>query len=612
MNLESSGKDSRSHSRTNSSSNASSALRPRGKRLVPGIDDPALDNSLNTALAIHHAGVFDSPFQSRTASPIPSKHPSRASSSNPAQRHTHSSSGDFRYSDNISSVTGNDLAASLSGFWGKSWTSLQGLASNVLGSDASQETIKDKTPQRQRRPLEATHSQQWGPPGQDSRKLLTGTKEERKVLVRAKKREDLLTGNTYLHPDTVAHYKRRKSDDFLSVSTLPGDHDDRDALVYIHHVKLQDTLAGISIKFNCQLAAIKKANRMWSNDGVQARKTIVIPVDTCGVKGRPVFGPVENEGDLIGGDSAHDDEATPTLTSPNNPWLPTRRGSSSTIRQSPAPSPGNSELPSPPSTKSTDEPPWKHDSWVLLEGHPCAIEIARLPRRDLGFFPRARRKSNSYSDLDTPSDSLDLPRPSITISDTSASSRSVQHKSRRSSSSHKFAQKMTGPGGVGSLVGKGPSAPGPAGDKLNKVFAKHLPNVAPPDQSPFEDDDGVGMSLSSTNTINLENVGGAIEGWVRKLANTAAKAVEPTLAVPQLGKGVGRGVGLGPGDLIELNDAFELGDDEDMPEVQRGRAGGTHSKSMLGESLGTLKAKLPVVASSPSRFDEWNNKKKGD
>ena len=46
----------------------------------------------------------------------------------------------------------------------------------------------------------------------------------------------------------------------------------------------------------------------------------------------------------------------------------------------------------------------------------------------------------------------------------------------------------------------------------------------------------------------IENVGGAIEGWVRKMAGKAAGAI----GTPPL-KGAG-----GVGDLIELVDAFEL------------------------------------------------------
>ena len=90
-------------------------------------------------------------------------------------------------------------------------------------------------------------------------------------------------------------------------------------------------------------------------------------------------------------------------------------------------------------------------------------------------------------------------------------------------------------------------SPGPAQDGLNKMFAAHLPNLAPK------------VSLESLQSTPLpgnggiENVGGAIEGWVRKIASRAQTSLQQP--VPQ-GSG-------GAGDLIELSeDAFELGGDE--------------------------------------------------
>jgi len=138
---------------------------------------------------------------------------------------------------------------------------------------------------------------------------------------------------------------------------------------------------------------------------------------------------------------------------------------------------------------------------------------------------------------------------------------------------------MLGPGGVGSLAGKGISAPGPADDKLNKVIAKHLPGILPSAVPLYEEDDhdfpsGVvspSTRLSaSSSVVGLENMGSAIEGWVRKLARSAAKAVEPTTPQIQAARRTGLGVGLGPGDLIELNDAFEFEtDDEDSGVAER-------------------------------------------
>lgn len=457
----------------------------------------------------------------------------------------------------------------------------------------------------------------------------TGTQEERNALVRAKKREELLNEASNMSASAAAKYKRRTSDDIDSISVPPHHNDDREALVYIHHVMPTDTLPGISIRYNCPLPTIKKANRMWSNDGIQVRKTLVIPVDACGVKGRRVTAPNVEDADLLCGDSTIDIIATPRLSA--RTWEEDRRDSIATIRPISLPSDYSYKLPASPkfpnsparSAKSsaTDEPLWTHDSWILFENQPVAVEIARLPRKDLGFFPRTRRKSVSYSDLDTPSTSLELPRPSITISDPAATTAMINgpnHKSRRSSSSNGFTRRMMGPGGVGSLAGKGVSAPGPAEDKLHKAIAKHLPGILPTAVPLYEEIDADTPSglrspsnrlSASSSVVGLENMGGAIEGWVRKIARSAAKAVEPATPQAQAARRTGLGVGLGPGDLIELNEAFELETDEEDQAGDYAERGRTRMGASIGQkSNTTTKARMPVAGFG----DEENLKKKGD
>jgi hypothetical protein len=132
-------------------------------------------------------------------------------------------------------------------------------------------------------------------------------------------------------------------------------------------------------------------------------------------------------------------------------------------------------------------------------------------------------------------------------------------------------------------MGKNVKSPGPAQDPLNKLFAPHLPNVAPPpDQEYFTPwapsllDADTGTSIqhggSGARTplggagLDLQEIGGAIEGWVRKVGSQASKLLsEPNTpgqgrrsAVPVLGT-----VGGDINDLIELrDDAFEIGEDE--------------------------------------------------
>lgn len=156
---------------------------------------------------------------------------------------------------------------------------------------------------------------------------------------------------------------------------------------------------------------------------------------------------------------------------------------------------------------------------------------------------------------------------------------------RQRSSSH-FA--LLGPGGVGTL-GKNVRSPGPAQDGLNKLFAAHLPSVAPPPGQEYftpwapsllDAESGTSNQYGGSGShtplggpnIDLQEIGGAIEGWMRKVGSQASKLLsEPSTpgqgkrsAVPVIGT-----VGGDLGDLIELrDDAFEIGDGE----PERGRS----------------------------------------
>jgi LysM repeat protein len=441
-------------------------------------------------------------------------------------------------------------------------------------------------------------------------------------MVRAMKRQDLLNANGHLDTDATGNFKRRNSDERVSSSAPPGEVEYRDALVYVHKVQPQDTLAGITIKFNCQAAVLRKANRMWPNDSIQTRKTIVLPVDACGVKGRPVPGPEQKEEDLLLG---YSEDVTKTVddnkaSSSTNGWPGTIAPSETFNRQR------SSTV----SSKTEPDPPWVHDSWVLFPNDSEPTEIARLPRRTLGYFPPARRKSITFSDANTPKSSFDLPRASITSSprthlkkDTSSSPAPSGSRPRTQSITSHFP--LHGPGGVGTL-GRNVRAPGPAQDGLNKFFAAHLPNVLPPaTQEHFtpwtpalleQYNNGEVLALTagapgagSGGGFDLENMGGAIESWVRKMATKASKALnDPSSSqnsrmppIPGLGAEGGNIT-----DLIELqDDPFEIGDGEerdrerdgatvsqvlestarpDLPEGMRGRDRGNSSRGKSKKS----------------------------
>ena len=137
-------------------------------------------------------------------------------------------------------------------------------------------------------------------------------------------------------------------------------------------------------------------------------------------------------------------------------------------------------------------------------------------------------------------------------------------------------------------MNKNVKTPGPAQDGLNKMFAKHLPDVAPPrnQQSLYQPElplysDELTPVASGTSTpnlapnLNIQNLGGTIESWARRMASQAKTVMEPNerhlaarASVGTPGKGAG-----GIGDLIEMTDEFEIGDDEGDAEPQRGRQG---------------------------------------
>ncbi|KAJ4333986.1 hypothetical protein N0V95_009300 [Ascochyta clinopodiicola] len=554
-----------------STSESTSTLRPRTRRLISVEDDIyATDDSEG--------------FSSRAASRISSRTASPANA-------TSAPSAFLRSAGVQASKATRDTSSTLSGLWGNSWSAVQGLAANVLGNEA---TPAGSAAARRRKPVHARRTstsapppKHWGPAGAGSH-VGSGTQEEREAMVRAMKRRDLLNATEHLQPDSVGRIKRRNSDDRTSASAPPGENDHGDALIYVHHVKKQDTLAGVCIKYNCEQAVLRKANRMWPNDTILSKKTIVLPVDACGVKGRPVQGPdALPEEDLLLGEYGDASSKKPDTEGLPNGWTTPKQKASSVI-----------------SSTDTPETPWKHDSWVLLPNDKQPTQIARMPRRALGFFPPARRKSVAYSDAaSTPRASVDLPRSSTSTNpnthigspsqptrpraSSNLSSLSA-HSRQRSTSGQQQPPKpwLSGPGGVGTL-GRNVRSPGPAQDGLNKMFAAHLPSMAPPPGQEYFtpwapsllDVDGTrgagsGVVTPAGGDINFQEIGGAIEGWVRKVGSQAQKLLsEPSTpggrrsAVP--GVSTGRGGGLG--DLIELqDDAFEIGDGDG--EDDRGRA----------------------------------------
>ncbi|EXJ80833.1 hypothetical protein A1O3_07117 [Capronia epimyces CBS 606.96] len=550
-------------------SSSSSTLRPRAPRLISYVEDDTTvettaisTSSLSTPPRFPSRGVSPNTGGSRTRSTDDQRDGGGAN--NPRNRTA---------SDASKASAGRARAGGSQGLW-ESWSSIQGLASTLLGDVHS--PSKDKTDKPFKTPVWMKQDKrygpkrptaQWGPSSEPSTVeaaiTVPGAIEERQAMVQAKKREVLLLASASESRDGSGRYKRRDSDAGLSSTNANGLADsDADALVYLHKVQKNDTLAGVVIKYNCQAEVFRKINRFWPNDNIQTRSHVVIPLEGCTVRGRKVDSPYLSK-EMF--DSGFGLDQLSLRAAPAS--SPAESGSSAAVNGTHVPVQGNSATlstsftsnPSSLITSMSQETEFRHDSWVMLPNFKEAVEIVRVPRRALGYFPRPRRKSNAtLTDASTPSTpktSFDMLRhPPTHAAQTTASlntspvrrpgvtSRLSSTSSRQRSSSvtgGSFAEALRGPGGVGNLRGLRTEAarPGPAEDPLNRQFAQYLPDLLPPLQqtpplrsgfslrlptpraaTPRASTDSMRSTRSNSNGSGLGEVGGAIEGWVRKIA----------------------------------------------------------------------------------------------
>ncbi|KAK2760239.1 hypothetical protein FQN54_002306 [Arachnomyces sp. PD_36] len=644
---------------SSASSNRSpaSTIRPRNRRLVSTIgDDESEDGGVGPSGSQHKlfrsssgdSGNLTPPqsraatplYSSRGASPIPSKHPSRyteAPTSHPTRGQSDIFSSGLSVGGNRSTPEGGNPAAFAADLWESSWTSLQGLASSVLGSNTTQGKQRSGTRGHQRRkpstatnifggPIKSTAPSTWGPSSSTiaSRQIGVGTKEERHALVQAKKREALLQANGERVADTMGRFKRRDSGAKPQSPTSMTF--DEDALVYVHNVQPNDSITGVTIKYGCQPAIFRKANAFWPSDSIQVRKTVLVPVEACSTKGRRVpTPPPEKQRDLLG-----DDEVDSLEDLHSSSIAPPPEGSSGAAKDAESFGKGTTEMQnnnerletsSRAGTEHHNDPPWKHESWVQVDGFPELVEIGRVPRRNLGFFPRTRRKSQSltpYSDFETPPTSSDISRvpsqsyngpqsppqlptfstpqsgfpDSWTLPRTRSSSIANLPPQGPSLNGHRKRNSfyLSGPGGVGTLS-QDAVGPGPGADRLNKFFGSANPapqpqtqsHLAPPRRNSLESTTSTVVSNASSTT-GLENVGGAIEGWVRKVASRAKTGLNELQQQQQSGGGSSGSGGFGSfripgigamGDLIELDDGMEGRNSNAHPHTQAGAHGGS-------------------------------------
>lgn len=571
---------------TTTTQRSTSAVRSRTRRLI-SFDNEEEENNNTTTSGIMQSsssalssglasdrqttrsrGGTPSPFPSRGASPLPMSHPSRVRT-DPGNRGKYNngqgaSSGGF-YHDGKNQFTFADSSLSRTGvdFLDASWSSLQSLASSVLGSDTARPVSNGGVRTHARKPSHpdlymknasrtSNTPSAWGPSAPSAPEIGAGTKEDRQAYVQAKKREALLLGDTGPSASRTRH-KRRDSGDHTTHANIDPEQDE-EALVYIHHVQPTDTMTSLTIRYGCQPAIFRKANGFWPSDSIQSRKTVLLPVDSCSVKGRPIR---HTNTDLLG-ETSEDMDGSSIAPTPS-PDQTSKQGVSENVS----------------TAEIEGDRVWKPESWVQIDNFPGPVEIGRVPRMALGFFPRTRRKSIPYSDVEpsgtsttaastisssasslpdsqTPSSTTQPPNRSHAGSSGSTKPPGARHQRQRSNI------QLAGPG-VGTLD-RSSMAPGAALDGLNKFLNQHIPTLAPPPPPPATNPDSGAFESTSTaqaSTANsLDNLGGAFEGWVRKMT-TRAKASFNELQQGTLQTSNGRVPSTTDSDLIELDDGLE-------------------------------------------------------
>lgn len=518
-------------------------------------------------------------------------------------------------------AAGGDIAQFLGESWTQSWTSVQEFASGLLTTGGSQskahglqisgglhrQTVKQDA---------------WGPlppsrtPALDA--VATGNHGEREAALRAAKTASVLESHDGVNGglDISGNHKRRNSDEICASDPVPDEH-----LVYIHDVQPEDTYAGITLRYKCREDIFRKSNGLWSRDNIQTRKRLIIPVDACEIRGRPCEAPSWHNGqeaDLLAPTPAANSEAYDGSESRQDDFFSRPVGEDEAER----------------SLNQEEDKPWTHVRWVQIDSFRKPVEIGRVPRQALGYFPPRRKRSiRTGSSLSTPRRSSDLSGPAVApIVEGSVSRRPSSLSGRPAVSVTSMSSRSRGgseslddrpawmrrPGGVGSMSRK-IKAPGPDKDYFNSWTRKHIPGLnieslpsmsvmgsetahfgfAPTSsdivESPFED--GRDVTPAARNGTGLDRAAAAVETWLR-----GALAKRPS--TPLLGGRV-RSAGLSGdndiSDLIELTDTAS----DDGRQTSDGTINMMSSLSLMssGRSDGNLPTRGRTRAGSGKRLD---------
>ncbi|KAI1425282.1 carbohydrate-binding module family 50 protein [Xylaria sp. FL1777] len=541
------------------SSTASTALTPAG------VDDPTAARPRNRRTP--HSNNAPATLTATSGGPsgqAPS--PTRGVSPMPSARLTDTKLQSGGLSSPLNGAFSRGL---LEGSWAPNWSSVQDFATSLLDAGYSSEPSRPNSrsgPKSQpksfwkgfggMKALSGKPSETWGPtPLSDSRPvpgdIAAGSLAQREAQLMARKKASVLESHDGANGglDITGKYKRRNSDENMRSVSQPVI---EEFLVYLHHLQPTDTYAGIILRYRCMEHAFRKVNGLWSRDNIQIRKHLLIPVDACEIKGRPCDPP-----------SFHSQKVDHLATTPQ-PFDASSFAQSSTDSQQLHDDYFGSlnGKTSEHLAQEADERPWTHVRWVKLDSLQEPVEIVRVKRTTVGYFPPRRKKSiHTASAFSTPRQSLEL---SKAVSNTSVVAGSPGTTSSRGQSTRPMASSlslgspasgrsrgnslgqmegvpawMRKPGGVGSM-GKSVKAPGPATDSFNTWVNKRLPgfnidslpsmsvmgsetahfgfskkteDTSGIVESPFEEE--CEAAAPSRNGVGLEHAAASIETWLR-------------------------------------------------------------------------------------------------
>jgi LysM repeat protein len=144
--------------------------------------------------------------------------------------------------------------------------------------------------------------------------------------------------------------------------------------VYLHNVRKTDTLPLILLAYEISVAALKKANRLWSTDSIQSRKQLYLPVDECSINPESTSSPKDKSPEINEVRFADQGISNGLKLGDDGEWPPRLKEATSR------------------SESEGDET----EEWVTIPGI-GATQIISISAHKLSYFPTARRNTMERS-----------------------------------------------------------------------------------------------------------------------------------------------------------------------------------------------------------------------